>query len=256
MGFLWTAGVAQTLFGPGASIPPDMTTAWKINDSGDAGGFVHHQWPYTVDAIIWKASGSTILMPGSHDDQAFDINAAGSMTGYTSGNVAWRWTLSGGVVTQSQRVPWPAATGYADGEGHGINDRAAVVGRFYVPSVGAWHAFFWDGRASKSIDLGVLPRGISSEAEDLNEHRFIAGHASEQFSATPVQFRERGFLYHTDFGMRALPILPGMTKPDSCRAYALNEWNSGDSRLQIVGECDTPGGTRAVIWTAGVVLVP
>ena len=257
MGFLYSAGFSQTLFGPGANFPPDMTSGWKINDAGDVGGLVNHPWPYTLDAITWKASGPVILMPSStHDDQAFDINASGSMTGYTSGNVAWRWTLSGNVVTQSQQVPWPAATGYADGEGHGINDKGAVVGRFYLPSTGNYHAFFWDGRATKSVDLGTLPRGLSSEAEDINEERFIAGHAGEQFASSPAQFRERGFLFHRDFGMITLPGLPGELKSDTCRAYALNDWRAEGGRLQIVGGCDLRGDTRAVRWDLNVALVP
>lgn len=257
MGFLYSAGFSQTLFGPGASAPPDLTAGWKINDAGDVGGVVNHPWPYALDAITWKASGPIFLMPSSaHDDQAFDINASGSMTGYSSRNVAWRWTLSGNVVTQSQQVPWPAATGYADGEGHGINDRGAVVGRFYIPAKGTYHAFFWDGRASRSVDLGVLPKGISSEAEDINEDRFIAGHASEQYAAGPAQFRERGFVFHRDFGMVALPGLPGALKSDTCRAYALNEWKSEGGRLQVVGGCDLLGNTRAVRWDLDVALVP
>jgi len=254
MGYSWTAGVATTLFGPVPNHPPNMTSAWKINDNGDICGAVYGP---TADAITWQASGSTVVMPtASPYADAFDINLKSGMTGYGSGNLAWRWILSGGIVTQSKQVPWPAATGYSSGAGNAINDRGSVVGSFNFTSIGGTHAFFWDGKATKSVDLGLLPTGITAEAQDLDEDRFIAGFASEQFQATPVAYRQRAFLYHTDFGMLALPTLRGMLKSDSCRAYALNEWKSASSQLVIVGECDLRGNTRAVVWDAVVTLVP
>lgn len=258
LGFLWMPGYSQPLLGPGGSTSPDLTAGWKINDRGDIAGFTNQHWPYTFDAITWKASGVTILMPStSHDDQAFDINASGSMTGYVNGTMdAWRWTMSGNVVTQSMAVPRPAPSGYTWGEGRAINDKGAIVGRFLMPSTNNWRAFFWDGQASRSVDLGTLPRGMASEAEDLNETRFIVGHATESIGSQPSQYRERAFVYHSDFGMMALPTLPATSKSDSCWASAVNEWNRGDSRLQIVGGCDTPVGSRAVLWSVAVSLVP
>lgn len=258
LGFLWMPGYSQPLFGPGGSTSSDLTAGWKINDRSDVGGVTNQSWPYTLDAITWKASGALILMPStSHDDQAYDINASGSMTGYVNGGLdAWRWTLNGNVVTQSMAVPRPASAGYTIGEGRGINDKGAVVGRFFVPRTNNYHAFFWDGQASRSVDLGTLPRGLASEAEDLNESRFVVGNATEPFSARPVQYRHLAFVYHADFGMVALPTLPASLKSDSCWATAVNEWNSGDSRLQVVGSCDTPAGSRAVLWSLSVALVP
>jgi uncharacterized membrane protein len=253
MGFLWVAGVANTLFGPVANVPPNITVAYKINDNGDVCGAVAGP----TEAVTWQANGSTIPLPSvSVPTQAFDINLKSGMTGYTSLNKAWRWMLSGGIVVQSMAVPWPAPTGYGSGVGNAINDRAAVVGSFMLLSTYRNHAFFWDGRATASVDLGVLPKGINSSAEDLNEQRFIVGRADQQYQVTPAAFSDRAFLYHTDFGMLALPRLRATLVSEGCRAYAVNEWKPAISQLVIVGECDTPSGSRAVVWHANVTLVP
>lgn len=254
MGFLWNAGSAITLFGPVANTPPNITVAYKINDNGDICGAVNGP----TEAVTWQASGPIITLPGvSVPTQAFDINRRSGMTGYTSLNKAWRWILSGGVVVQSMAVPWPAPTGYGSGVGNAINDRAAVVGNFIATAVSNRHAFFWDGRAANSVDLGVFPKGVSSSAEDLNEQRFIVGRADEQYQALPTpQYSERAFLYHTDFGMLPLPKLRATPRSEGCRAYAVNEWKSATSQLVIVGACDVPTGSRAVVWDVNVTLVP
>jgi probable HAF family extracellular repeat protein len=252
MGYLWNAGVATTLIGTGAGIPTGATSAFGINEYGDVCGSVAG----ATDAITWQANGTTVVMPTtSRPAYALDINLKSGMTGHGNGSVAWRWLLSAGVVVASAQIPYPAPTGYTIGAGTGINDRGAVAGRMSLTGVGD-RAFFWDGKSPKSIDLGTLPTGKNAAAEDLNELRFIVGHASEQFSSAPVAFRERAFLYHNDFGMIALPNLRGTLRSQSCRAYALNEWDSTSSQMQIVGACDTAGGTRAVIWDAVVTLVP
>ncbi|MBM3770546.1 MAG: hypothetical protein FJW27_04505 [Acidimicrobiia bacterium] len=57
-----------------------------------------------------------------------------------------------------------------------------------------------------------------------NEQRFIAGSADvPSLRGGPFAlWRQVAFLYHADFGMRALPTLPG-TILSTCEAHAINE---------------------------------
>ncbi len=256
MGYLWSAGQTQVLLGPSPTSPQAPTVAWKINDRGDVAGNVQLS-RFRSDAVTWHSSGSTIQMPSpATDTKALDINAYGSMTGY-AGTRAWRWTLKGGVVTGSREVPSVAGQRYMDGVGRAINDRGEVVGRYLLSRVGRLRAFFWDGRSTQSLDIGVLPNGgITSQAEDINEERFIAGHANEQSSVGPGIYQTRAFLYHADFGMYALPILPRMQDEEPCRAYALNERQPKGTEILVVGECFLANERRAVVWTVDVSLVP
>ena len=91
--------------------------------------------------------------------------------------------------------------------------------------------YFWDGVSSAAIDLGVLPNGTYSHADDINEYRFIAGHGDERVVKPPFfdVTHERAFLYHSDFGFYPLPGLPATTWLGSCRAVALNERQSSSS---------------------------
>jgi hypothetical protein len=102
----------------------------------------------------------------------------------------------------------------------------------------------------------VLPGGIHSYADDLNEQRFIAGSADTTISTGPFFLRRRAaFLYHADFGMFALPALPS-TGIGTCEAHAINERNTQSRRIQLAGYCETSGGARrAVRWDVTVSVV-
>ena len=58
-------------------------------------------------------------------------------------------------------------------------------------SAGARHAIFWDGFSPRSVDLGVLPRGAHSFAEDINNQSFIAGYGDQRLGTGDIMLVAR-----------------------------------------------------------------
>ena len=156
---------------------------------------------------------------------------------------------------------WPLPAGFMDAGwpddgARAINDAGAVVGKIQRWSDRAWRAFFWAGPGSSAIELGVLPGGTHSYGDDLNEKNFIAGSADTNIAPDPFFLRRRvAFIYHANFGMFALPALPS-TGSGTCEAHAINERNTQNGRVQLVGYCEVEAGAkRAVRWDVTVSVV-
>jgi probable HAF family extracellular repeat protein len=185
---------------------------------------------------------------------AHDVNVYAQAVGrerYSDNVHRWNWSPAG--ITDNL-VPGVANSDDA----LGINAAGAVVGFKHVccasPGNIVQHAFLWDGVSPSSFDLGVLPDGTNSVAEDINNAHFIAGYGDRTlwWRFYPVT-SDSAFIYHTHFGMYELPKLPGAVPYGNCRAHALNERQANSGLVQVVGYCEVAGGgPRAVRWDVTV----
>jgi probable HAF family extracellular repeat protein len=282
-GLAWDAGVnnafpLQAGFGSGCS---HHSQAFAINDAGHVAG--HRIFCDDVSysqATLWTTTSLNFQLEAESllhlSSVAYDINLHDFVVGRSDDfDVMFRWKWVTGQPVQLQRVPPPAfgagvtygASTNSSEAATGINDAGAVVGytqRVVNRRVESIRAFFWDGSSVRSEDLGVLPGGINSHAEDINESRMIAGHADVRIRRPPPFtdiFRELAFLYHGDFGMYALPTPSFTGILGSCRAYALNEpqrkWPYYlDYLVQVVGSCESATGMRAVRWDVVLARLP
>jgi hypothetical protein len=163
---------------------------------------------------------------------------------------------SGGHTTDAAPLPdLPATTIYGSRSIEGVNATGSVVGHIQCCTglgIIRRHAWYWDGASAFSKHLGLLGGGTYSEADDINNERFIAGYGER--IAPPAPAYESAFLYHFDFHFYELPPLSSIH--NSCRALALNERTSSGV-IQVVGLCRDAGDRfRAVRWDVRVMLVP
>jgi probable HAF family extracellular repeat protein len=250
--FVWSAGYVS--WREPWSMPLGTRGA-AIADTGEAVGITI--FGVGPSPTYWLSNGSPRLIRYVGYGEVHDLNSSGRAVGYK-----WEkffpslFVSAEGKTFLSGYVPAPDSTrGILKGDALGINERNDVVGYHSMPGLGN-RAFLWDGVSKSSQLIGVLPTGTYSYADDINELRFIAGRADDRVVQYPFEvIRERAFLYHSDFGLYALPELPAATWLGSCRAFALNEWNSSASLIQVVGSCDTSTGSRAVRWDLTVRLV-
>jgi probable HAF family extracellular repeat protein len=223
-GFLYSGGVLTFLpplpFGTG-SVP------LGINDRGDVVG-----WSNVSNrprAFLYRDGQMRDLGTlGGDSSLAYDVNNLGVVTG-VSFDTAFRnrpFVYVGGKMR---------ALGF-EGVASAINDRNQVAGLFYAnaPSTFPIRAFLTKGGALR--DLGTLPGGTLSGAEDVND----AGQAVGWSNCSTCT--EHAFLYSGGV-MSDLGTLGGQTS----HAYAIN------SVGEIVGSAQTAAGfTVAFVWSGGV----
>ncbi|HEU5133956.1 MAG TPA: hypothetical protein VFU13_02315 [Steroidobacteraceae bacterium] len=196
---------------------------------------------------------------------ATDINNSGEIVGDDAGeSLHSMFVLSGGVRTA---VPAPAGLAELDVWGKpfhsiaaAINDYGWVAGTYGNFSYGSVspanrRAFVWDGVSTSAVNIGTLAGDTKSEASDLNEQRMVSGTSSGHGSVYGIDLH--AFIWHKDFGMRALPPLwfgPLFTTVlNDCRATAMNERNRTTGVVQLTGFCYRSDGQKhAVRWDVTV----
>lgn len=222
--FLYSQGVLTFLPTLGGGT---FSTALGVNDRDDVVGFSNT--PTVAHAFLYHAGAITDLGTlGGPFSLANDVNNAGQVVG-VSWDAAFRshpFLYDHGQMT---------SLGF-DGVADAINERGQIAGLFYVhpPSADPFHAFLFTG--GRLLDLGTLPGGAESEAEDVNDAGQVVGWSRCAFCD------EHAFLY-TDGVMRDLGTLGGSTSV----ADAIND------RGQVVGTSrDARGFPQAFVWSGGV----
>lgn len=284
--FIWEEGIPQLLphSMPGW-IDADTekncivrTEASAISDSGVISGNIDITDPdgdgipppycffnLSLDPVLWLSSGSIMALKHSTPapDSLYDVNSSGVAVGY-------EWATSSAVRYEGsypQAVPYPPGSEtieYSMSHAFGVNEHGHVVG--YVARhdltptkvVSSKHAFWWSGGGfGSAVDLGVLPTGQSSVADDVNDQDFVAGYADILVSRRPLSAVRvnRAFLYHAQFGLYLLPKLSTSGLTGACEAYSLSNRDPRSGVLRIVGFCETPMGRRAVRWDVQVAQV-
>ncbi len=263
-GFYWSAQTAWMVQLDDVLVPEKAkrciytSRAEAINDTGyitGSIGFAGKVDPndpitcvLTPKAALWSTPSNPAVVPGTSDwahEVGMDINNSNTVAGYSNGDAA-RWRATGKSL-----VPPPLNNGSGSGKAYGINAGGTIVGVYEVEIDEDYgpRAFIWDGLSEHSTNLGFLPGGSRSYANDVNPQDFVVGYADQVVlvSVSPLLFsiRNAGFLWHADFGMVALPRLAGAGE---CQANAVNRRNS-EGLLQVVGFCiDNVGLRRAVRW--------
>jgi len=194
---------------------------------------------------------------------AQDINESGNTVGTDAMSTPYSMFLvRNGLRTM---VPPPAGVNKFDannvplyGRADGISDQNWVVGsfRYYgggVPASGR-RAFFWDTLTPESQNLGVLSGGTWSAASAINESKMVVG--TSQRKIINIWLRDAGFIWHPNFGMKALPAPPysGLVQGD-CYAWAVNELDAMGV-VQIAGGCEVSGQLHAVRWDVHITTSP
>lgn len=246
--FRWSAGgwvdLNDSTFMPFPPIfIPGESLAESISDSGRIAGWRSLPGGPGI-ATVWADATffyDLDVDPWGLGTDALDINVANQVVGHGSGSGSHRWLFTPGVFP-SPRVSIPSFVGATGNSVRGINRWGAIVGyTTCCPVPGrrdSWHATYWNGVSTNATDLGVLPTGSRSVAEEINDASFIAGFADRLVPGGGTATPYSGFLYHRDFGMHELPKLPTTTATGECLALALNNINA-NSRVQVAGACST-----------------
>ena len=261
-GFYWTEGtgrlsLSSSLY-PGEPYDDEYSSAaYAINQSGVISGRVFSLLPVSdipYDPCHWRlpvrwvnqsSLPQKLYCPSIGTHFAFDINNSGVIVGlqHSANESGFVWTNG-----TTAYVPKPSgARQYL--VAYGINDAGVVVG---AANLGSDHrALWWDGVSATSKWMGVLPGGDESLAFEVNEQRMAAGRSEMLVAGGNLAYIvDRAFLWHTHFGMYALPIPPQFASTNTqCGAYSLNNRETSTGRVQVVGYCsDAMHGMRAIRW--------
>ena len=118
-----------------------------------------------------------------------------------------------------------------------LNDRGDVVG-FSEGKDGTYHAIMWKGgKVSRTVDLGVPRRYVSSEAYGVNNHRVVFGLVYDK--------KERTFPFRWQHGR--FKVLRGPN--GRLRQADVPDRNAINERGAIAGTLLIAGQRRAVRWT-------
>ena len=259
--FYWHDSAGMMTLNADEEDPPFHARPNAINDQGRIVGFSSDQGGCNSGhhvATQWNTPSygrQVITCPvGNHETtNAFDVNSAGTVVGldgYAPGH-AWTWN---GTRTAVPELEDPDV---CMSDALGINESGVVVGAAYLCGSGAYgHAFLWNGSSAAMKLLGELSGGSESIASEVNDLSFVAGYskASIWSGGFSVVWRDRAFIWHAHFGMKALPILPGTVASSAkCRANALGNRSASSRIIYVVGYCTNAAGKkRAVRWTVVV----
>ncbi|HMF41270.1 MAG TPA: hypothetical protein VKQ32_11260, partial [Polyangia bacterium] len=176
--FIMNGSAATSLFAPIALNPPfNSTHATGINDAGEVSGGT----PFFP--TFWFSNAHAAQLAGN--GEAKGLNASGVVVGDGDGK-GQVWTFKtcriapDEACAQDVPLPDPAANYDPVYEAFAISDQGEVVGTATrtagVPSP-VKRAYYWNGAAAASVELGVLPTGSNSHGQDINGMHFIAGYA-------------------------------------------------------------------------------
>ena len=261
--FLWIEGL------PLKTLQPDFeySRAFAINITGDivgvksgpipgipgspCVGFSPLQWAsnYNWYELLWCSSSQNGV-------RATDINNQGHIVGWEDlgaplGIQSWM------VYANWTKVSIPKPNASTCGMwANGVNFSGNVVGRVCLNQLGGSkdRAFIHKKVDGITTTLGVLSGGSVSQARGVNDQNFVAGMSNQLINGGPFPdtVRDRAFIYHADFGMKALPLPSGFFGTQtSCAANAISLRNS-DGLIRVAGYCIKVDKRRAVRWDVTV----
>jgi probable HAF family extracellular repeat protein len=150
-------------------------SARAINDRGEVAGasYLHDLPNVKQHAVAWNRRGVTDIGAGLGDQSVVNaMNDEGTMVGQV-GVQPYIWAGDGR----------PTALPFA-GDARAISDDGTIVGSFSTSGIfnfGPQHAYFF--RHGVLHDLGTLNGGLSSAANDVDEHGVVVGSAVLPFSS-------------------------------------------------------------------------
>jgi probable HAF family extracellular repeat protein len=244
-----------------SGLPPaecrEVAGATAINDNGVIVGWA--RWVNQTSLQICSDSDTAVQWPSASaaphatvnvhgwGSWVYDINNLAQSVGHSHffPDEPYRWQNG-----TTDEVPLPPSSSWLNGQwpdhgrAYGINNNGVVVGGWTFGS-GTTRASLWDGYSAQSVLLGTLPSGTDSVATRINDQRFVTGVANRVLTSRFLSWVfTRAFLWHADFGMQELPVLPGASW---CEGVSLNNRRSSGA-LQVAGTCLVAGKHRAVVW--------
>lgn len=228
-GFLWQNGIMTDIGDVGTAHP--FYSAFEINDSGQVVGTA------PGGGFIWDSVNGRTALPGVQ--QALDINNSGQVAGHGRPedvtNVGVLWDSVNGLTALRDLQPVGDRS-----VAHGINDLGQAVGSGFLripegQTFNPVHALMWDSDAI--IDLGILPGGAFSVAEDINNSGQVVGHVS-------VGGNFNAFIWDNTIGMLNLNDL--LVDPGNWKVDLANAINASG---QIVGRGQHNGAQTAFLLT-------
>jgi len=190
--FAWTSCTTCETQRPLPSLGGRVSEAWAINDRGDVAGVSSPPTSTGIDLhpVVWRddtvvdinAQGGNVTRSGI----ANDINDRGDVVGstiFTNGVERNRGFLyRRGVLSELVPLGGAAATSIAAA----VNHRGDVAGSSTFAPGGPPHATVW-GSDGLPRDLGTLPDGDRSTAEDVNDAGLVVGVAAHGSGEAALQ---------------------------------------------------------------------
>lgn len=161
---------------------------------------------------------------------AWDVNDAGTVAGYVGTLATTRAVTCSGNVIADLELPTDATGSIAVA----INSLGQSAGQITLASGGA-EAAVWDSSGAITR-LGVLPGGLFSAAQDINDDGWVVGAAGGMGGT-------RAFVWRGSGPIEALPLPSG-----TIAAVAQGINNDGAIAGTAFGDL---GPNRAVVWQAG-----
>lgn len=172
---MWTANTPTRL--PVLTESAPGGTAFKINAKGHVVGWSYND-EYTNRAVLWRNGKITHLggLDPALESYAYGMNDVGTIVGASKFQVglvnmqAVRWDGMPKQITALNSL-----TERGDASARAVNNAGVIVGYSNYQYSAYWehHAVAWTG--TEPIDLGTLPGGITSSAQDINSANVIVG---------------------------------------------------------------------------------
>ena len=147
------------------------TMGQDVNDWGQVVGYGNS--PQGDRAFLYNVGDGTLrnlgTIPGGTSSYALSINSASQVVGFAFGTSGYPH----GFLWDGQSMIDLGTLGGPQSVAFGINDAGEVVGYSQVPS-GEFHGFVWTAE-SGMVDLGTLPGGTVSYAQQINTNGLTAG---------------------------------------------------------------------------------
>lgn len=208
--------------------------AYKINESGEIVGVSRFDSGNPERVTLWRSPTHPvdITPPGIMFATALDINASGSVIVDGCCTDSMIWSAEHGARSLDAGLSGNVSTFGATA----LNDAGVVVGNLGLP--GTEHAGSWS-EPGQYRDIGTLPGGDASEADDINARGQVAGIATRDHSGIfGLTQLPHVFLYTPGQAPRDLGMLRGTT---ANAVTALND------RGDIVGSADS-AHVRFIPW--------
>ena len=244
----------MTVLGTLGMSPGQFSFAGSINDCGQVVGTSSTPLQF-LRAFIWQNGVMT---------------DAGALTGINGTSAAHDITNRGLVVGSSQNsltppiethafatffpcnqplppspLQWDMGTlGGDSARALAVNELGNVVGQSRLTGTFASNAFFASGPTAPLVDLGTLPGGSSSTAEDINDRQIVVGHT--EIVNSPI-----GLIGSRVTAWRMIAGQWGAVDLGSFNNHLYNEAYGVNNQGDIIGRSYTNGVTEPFLWTAG-----
>jgi probable HAF family extracellular repeat protein len=195
------------------------------------------------DRVVLATIVDLGTLPGKTESDAFGINAAGQVVGFSQTAFSQTGDSNAFLYTsQSGMQAIPEVPGGSLSGGRGINDAGQAVGSSWIDSALTDHAFLYSS-AGGSQDLDPLLGGNGSDAWGINNAGQVVGdYYLPQFGVN------HAFLYSSVGGMKDLGTLPGLSASTAFRINSAGEvvgWSTAGPNDQ-----NAPYNYRAFLYTS------